>query len=231
MDVNSANPFAALVQSIRNQLTGSETATEIEAILSAAGVPSQIFGELLAQLKNDAATPTTAPSPPPIPVDDTVAPRLIVDWGAAPQIGHQVRPCFMVLSPAHADGQLSVQLEIDDELDALQMTDDVNVISPLPGQWEFHGAFRLTTDGEDCRPGQYLITLRLTFRRSRNSAAPVFFRSAIRLNVNDSTGAGPVLEIDGDGQSIVNLHGHDLRSFGRVVLKGTRIRYHQCPGK
>jgi hypothetical protein len=33
--------------------------------------------------------------------------------------------------------------------------------------------------------------------------------------------------IDGDGQSVVNLAGHDLRSFSRVVLKGDDKSHHQ----
>ncbi|NQV26505.1 MAG: FHA domain-containing protein [Rhodopirellula sp.] len=72
----------------------------------------------------------------------------------------------------------------------------------------------------DCRPGQYIIDVSVVFSRVP-SAQPQCYHCRIRLNApGGNERHGSVLEIEGDGQSVVNLHGYDLRAFSRVVLKG-----------
>lgn len=215
------NPFDALVETVRSQLSGTETSAELEGLLAAAGIPDTMFEELMLRIK-PSVPPPVPPSTPPSSHDSNItsSPQLLVDWGMHPQVGHQSRPCFMVLAPAYSGARLNVELQIDDALDFPEASSDVRVLSLGEGQWEFHVSFGLTTNGSNCRPGQYLIQVRAVFDDLTDTALPRYFQSTIRLNIGESGGAGPTLEIEGDGQSIVNLHGQDLRSFGRVVLRG-----------
>jgi hypothetical protein len=65
-----------------------------------------------------------------------------------------------------------------------------------------------------------VINVAVSFR-STSASPPRFYHTHIRLNIPDQTTEEErVLEIDGDGQSVVNLHGHNLASFSKVVLKG-----------
>lgn len=212
------NPFDALVETVRSQLSGTETSAQLESLLAAAGIPDTMFEELISRLKPSV--------PPPVPpattteLDIATTPQMLVDWGMHPQVGHQSRPCFMILAPAYSGARLNVELQIDDALDFPEASSDVSVLSLGDGQWEFHVSFGLTTNGSNCRPGQYLLQVRTVFAGVTDPALPRYFQSTIRLNIGESGAAGPTLEIEGDGQSIVNLHGQDLRSFGRVVLRG-----------
>lgn len=153
--------------------------------------------------------------PPNLPAH----PRLLVDWGELPRVGYQCRPEFVLLCPTFP-GRPDVHVQIDRELDAQTDESRVNLSSDGPGFWTFHLPFRMTTQGCDCRPGQYLLEVTVTFH-DVPADSPRFFQARIRLNVagNQEGGAG-ILEIDGDGQSVVNLQGYDLRQFSKVVLKG-----------
>ena len=58
--------------------------------------------------------------------------------------------------------------------------------------------------------------------RATHERQPRFYQTSIRLNVPSTAESGErVLEIDGDGQSVINLHGHNLSSFSKVILKGS----------
>lgn len=146
-------------------------------------------------------------------------PRLLVDWGELPQVGHQVRPDFSLVCPGYEACRPEIRVTIDRELDhndpplrRAQIED--------PGLWSFQSPFRMTSDGLDCRPGQYVIEVDLSFH-DVPAGAPRFYRCRIRLNVRDAGASdGGVLEIDGDGQSMVNLQGYNLKQFSKVILKG-----------
>ncbi len=218
------NAFDSLIETIRSELRGDESREELQRIIGAAGLPDTLFEEIVQRLQ--AAQP---PLPPdfdfnaaanPSATNQDVVPRLVVDWGMLPQVGHQARPNFMVLCASSDYSQPEVHLNIDRDLDCPAHEDTISPVRIGSGQWEFHAAFGLTTNGQDCRPGQYLIRIRLRFRDA-STGSMRFFQSVIRINIGNTGAAGPTLEIEGDGQSIVNLNGQDLRSFGRIVLRGS----------
>jgi len=128
----------------------------------------------------------------------------------------------MFVCPACFSGRPLVDVIIDRDLDHDESSEDIatRLKYEEEGLWSLHVPFRLTTANEDCRPGQYLLELNLEFPNA-NFQVPRYFHCQIRLSIPDTkSGASRELVIDGDGQSVVNLHGHDLRSFSRVVLKG-----------
>ena len=78
----------------------------------------------------------------------------------------------------------------------------------------------MQSDDRDCLPGQYLIDMELSCR-DIPVELPRFFRCRIRLTVpNANDDQGGIWEIDGDGQSMVNLRGYNLKQFSKVILKG-----------
>jgi len=146
-------------------------------------------------------------------------PRLFVDWGEPPRVGHQCRPDFVLWCPTDL-GFPDVEVTLDKELDSQMETPRARLQSDGSGLWNFNLPFQLTTQGVDCRPGQYLLELSVTLNQV-GDPVPRFFRAQIRLNVGTNRdGQGGILEIDGDGQSLVNLQGYDLRQFSKIVLKG-----------
>jgi len=148
-----------------------------------------------------------------------VWPRLFVDWGDTPRVGRQVRPEFSLVCPGYPS-RPEIQVLIDRDLDHEEAHWQPRPQEQEPGLWSFHSAFRMTSGGLDCRPGQYLIDVHVSFR-DVPPQMPRFYLARIRLNVPDQqSGADSVLEIDGDGQALVNLQGCDLKQFSKVVLKG-----------
>ena len=146
-------------------------------------------------------------------------PRILVDWGELPRIGFQTRPEFnLVCDPGWSEPKIHVTVD-------RQLDHDVNDPTRRPrrfeaGIWSFHVPFRLTSQGIDCLPGHYLVKVEVSFRKD-GQQRPRFYLTSIRLNIPSASESGErVLEIDGDGQSVVNLHGHNLSSFSKVVLKG-----------
>lgn len=77
----------------------------------------------------------------------------------------------------------------------------------------------MTSEGLDCRAGQYLVDVQVSFRETQQEL-PRFYRCSIRLTVSGAAGSGGELVIDGDGQSVVNLQGYNLKQFSKVILKG-----------
>jgi hypothetical protein len=147
------------------------------------------------------------------------APRLLVDWGEIPQVGHQVRPEFSLICPSYST-RPEIMIRVDRELDHDQHDPRRRPQQEETGLWLFHVPFRMTTSGMDCSPGQYLIDIDVAFRDVPKHL-PRFFRFRIRLKVPSSASVNHgVLEIDGDGQSVVNLQGCNLKQFSKVILKG-----------
>ena len=202
-----------LYQMVKNQLGASPTLPEIERLISAAsGILSltvEVSNRVVARFGSELAPP---------PSFDTI-PRLFVDWGELPSVGRQVSPEFSLLCP-HYHARPDVHIRVHHDLDHNPDDPQRRLQSEEEGLWIFHVPFRMTSEGMDCRPGQYLIDVEVTFREVPQGL-PRFFRCTIRLTVpglND--GVGGVLEIDGDGQSMINLQGHSLKQFSRVVLRG-----------
>ena len=198
---------------VKSQLSGSESLTDVSTQVAAVGqmvaIPADVIAEVVERFRHEL-----------LPVDNAVVtPRLLVDWGELPRVGHQVRPEFSLICPNY-QSRPEIVIHVDQDLDH-----DPNDKSRIPqaeesGLWTFHVPFRMTSEGMDCRPGHYLIDVDLSFR-DVPPELPRFFRCRIRLNVPDAAlNSGGVLEIDGDGQSMVNLQGYNLKQFSRVVLKG-----------
>ncbi|MFM7034451.1 MAG: trypsin-like peptidase domain-containing protein, partial [Planctomycetia bacterium] len=145
-------------------------------------------------------------------------PRLLVDWGELPQVGRAARPHFSLIASGIA-GRPTVKVTVDRSLDN-DPTDPLRQVrTEEAGLWSFYVPFSLTTNGLDARPGLYVIDVAVTFSHVA-AGQPRFLQTRIRLNIPDASSGQRELVIDGDGQSVVNLAGHDLRSFSRVVLKG-----------
>ncbi len=145
-------------------------------------------------------------------------PRLLVDWGELPQVGRAARPLFSLISET-SRGRPIVRVSVDRSLDT-DPTDPLRQLrSDEPGIWTFYIPFSLTSNGLDARPGLYVIDVEATFPHAA-AGEPRFLQTRIRLSIPSDAEGKRELVIDGDGQSVVNLAGHDLRSFSRVVLKG-----------
>ena len=146
-----------------------------------------------------------------------IGPELLVDWGDHPRMGHRANPCFQILCPGF-NSTPRISADIDRHLDH----DPPNIFpqSKEEGLFEFFLPFRLTTNDEDCRPGLYTIRLDLWFPDSPSTVIPRFYHCDIRLNIKSMVpGQEPVLEIDGDGQSVIDLEGFDLTQYSKVKLK------------
>jgi hypothetical protein len=201
-----------LFQMVKNQLGENISMKEVRATVS--GVAAILK---LDQHSVDVVLDEFRTILPPVPSSDFY-PRLFVDWGDMPRVGVQCRPEFTLICPGYAS-KPDIRVTIDRELDHDASDCYVRAKTEDIGLWSFHVPFRMTSQGLDCRPGYYLLEVQIAFREVP-SCIPRFFRVGIRLHapsVPDSKGG--VLEIDGDGQSIVNIQGCDLRQFAKVVLK------------
>ncbi|MFN9987619.1 MAG: hypothetical protein ACK52S_18875, partial [Pirellula sp.] len=201
-----------LYQLVKADLSSSATMAEIErsvlAVTGKLGIAPESTQRIIDLFRSEFA--------PAIKPDAT--PRLFVDWGDLPRVGYQVRPEFSLICPAYPS-RPDIAVSIDNDLDH----DDTDVRrrpqSDEQGLWSFHVPFKMTSNGLDCRPGQYLMDVEVSFR-DVPPGMPRFFRCRIRLNVSGTNTEESVLEIDGDGQSVVNLQGYNLKQFSKVILKG-----------
>ena len=209
MDVT--DPAGIFYQLVKSQLEPGAPLEQIREQVEAAGVAALISEEIVAKVIDRFEAEHAHPK--------FSFPRLLVDWGELPRVGHQVRPEFSLLCPGYEDFRPELRVTVDRELDHEE--DPLRRLQiDEPGLWSFHLPFRMTSDGMDCRPGQYLIEVELSFRDVPIDL-PRFFRCCIRLTVTDANAVdGGVLEINGDGQSMVNLQGYNLKQFSKVILKG-----------
>ncbi|MCA8989798.1 MAG: FHA domain-containing protein, partial [Planctomycetaceae bacterium] len=194
---------------IKQQVSENATLAEIEPLVRM-NVPSEeVVAEILNRFQSELKSRQNR----------VAAPRLLVDWGELPRVGYQVRSECTLICPGYEQCRPEVRVIIDRELDHSDSSLR-RVHAEEPGLWSFQIPFRMTSDQMDCRPGQYLIEVDLAFR-DVPADLPRFYRCRIRLNVSDANATeGGVLEIDGDGQSMVNLQGYNLKQFSKVILKG-----------
>ena len=206
-------PAGILYNLVKSQLSESATLTDaetqVQAVAASVGIPEDVVADVMSRFRTELNSEPGTVS----------APRLLVDWGELPRVGHQVRPEFSLLCPQYSS-RPDVCVRVDPDLDH-DPTDRLRrPQAETSGLWTFHVPFRMTTGGLDCRPGHYLIDVEVSFR-DVPAELPRFFRCRLRLNVSDASAVdGGVLEIDGDGQSMINLQGHNLKQFSRVILKG-----------
>ena len=234
-----------LLDLVRPHLKGDETVDDIAQRLKFAAqfqgrqLDDQAALELAQQLvpvdgpppPPDAPTAETQPPPPPpdaiaedAPPPEVAMPRLIVDWGDYPQVGHQSRPHFLLLCPEayQTKKRPKVRVVVDAQLDHEFEVQRPRRLKPDgKGLWGFHVPFRLTSNDKHCLPGQYVIDVAVDYPEVASPQLPHVFHCAIRLRIpQPDANAERTLEIDGDGKSIINLQGQDIKSFSRVVLKG-----------
>ena len=183
-----------------------------QGVLSNPNLAGLDRGELLAAL-DDVLGGREELSPSPVS-----RPRLLVDWGELPQVGRSARPLFSLIWP-DAQSRPSIRVTVDRGLDNDPADPLRQVRTEEEGFWTFYVPFSLTLNGLDVRPGLYVIDVDVSFSHVPEGQ-PRFLQTRIRLNLPDANSDRRELVIDGDGQSVVNLAGHDLRSFSRVVLKG-----------
>ena len=146
-------------------------------------------------------------------------PMLFVHWeGGLPEIGLNVVPNFQLVCPATYSVRPRCDIEIDSKLDHSSPSPHPRQITK--GNWTFSLPFGLTTDGEDCRPGTYLIQIKIRFLGLSDRNLPSLFHCELRLNVPRRSGNRRELVIEGDGQSLINIDGLDLNEFAGVVIKG-----------
>ncbi|MEY4566186.1 MAG: hypothetical protein RLY14_1156 [Planctomycetota bacterium] len=207
-------PERLLYDMVKSQLGSNITMQEVERVVlgvaAALNLDPQLVQRVTAVFRAEIA---------PSPVD--CVPRLLVDWGELPRVGHQVRPEFSLICPAY-ETRPEIKISVDRDLDHDENDPRRRPQADDKSLWSFHVPFRMTTGGLDCRPGQYLIDFEVSFREVP-ADLPRFYRCRIRLTVNSGNdGEGGVLEIDGDGQSVVNLQGCNLKQFSKVILKGSQ---------
>lgn len=220
----------ALVQFLESQsrqmeaaTTAAAPATSPDGTTSAGTSPSSSensFPESSSPESSPAESPLPGNPPPAKPAPNWTPPRLRVEWGENIAIGRQVCPQFFLTSPSDFLGEPRVELSIDQRLDHEESSCRPQLLKEDDNEWTFDVPFAMTTGGGDCRPGRYRIEVRAAFPHVGGDC-PWYYCCTIRLTVGDASGAdGPTLEIEGDGQSIVNLHGGDLKRFSTVRLKG-----------
>lgn len=207
-------PADILYNLVRSQLGENaslkDAEKQVHGSAAAAGITDSIVEEVLSRFRSELS-----------PQEDSseASPRLLVDWGELPRVGFQSRPGFSLICSGE-QGEPKIRVTVDRELDHDPHDPQRRLQWEADGLWTFHVPFRLTHQGGPCLPGQYVINVVVSFR-STSTRPPRFYHTHIRLNIPDQTTEGDrVLEIDGDGQSVVNLHGHNLASFSKVVLKG-----------
>ncbi|MCP4479234.1 MAG: FHA domain-containing protein [Planctomycetaceae bacterium] len=207
------SPSDVLYNLVQSQIAPEETFTDVEsrvrAIAAVAGITDDVTSGVLERLRLELQPPRA----------EEISPHLYVDWGELPKIGFQARPEInLVCEPSWSDPK--IHIAIDCQLDHDPQAPSLRPRKQEAGLWSLHAPFRLTSDGMDCLPGQYLIRVKVRFRRA-TLGLPRIYETKIRLNIpSNANGRERVLEIGGDGQSVVNLQGHNLASFSKVVLKG-----------
>lgn len=212
-------PEEAFLQTIHTHLDGEYAPEETEArILEFGKQVPQLAPERVAEIAREfrhrrellqSATSRTLEFP-----------RLLVDWGEGIYVGGKACPEFHVISPESYRGRPAVEIVPDVHLDF-----DPQVRCPElvdlgdDRHWIFDAPFCLTTGGEDCRPGTYRLELRFRFSQA-GPILPRYFRTKIRLTVKSAEALAPkTLEIHGDGDALLNLHGRDLSDFGNIIMK------------
>ena len=230
--MSDGNQFSedVLLSLVTSHFSGNETQDEIIACIRAVGESEGISDDVVASVTEKYLSQQRAGQSGEVEAESPTAPqspRLLVNWGELPRIGHQVRPEFSLLCPVSL-GAPDIAVSVDSDLDhnpeeptrQPKMEDD--------GLWTFCIPFRMTTDAMDCRPGQYIIDVSVVFSRVPSSQ-PQCYRCRIRLNApGGDERHGSVLEIEGDGQSVVNLQGYDQGVQPRGTQRRGR-RDHQSP--
>ncbi|MCL4205627.1 MAG: FHA domain-containing protein [Pirellulaceae bacterium] len=160
-------------------------------------------------------TPDDGPEPGWLP------PLLIIDWGVEPRAGKDLTPEFHLVAPGY-DGQPRVTAILDRRLDQQHWQQNPRLIERSESHWQFFQPLALTSGGQLCRCGQFLLEFQVVFPESRASEIRCF-RACVRVTVPDaSQSASPVLEIRADDSSLINLQGLDINRYAKIVVQGSQ---------
>jgi hypothetical protein len=194
-------------------LSGNESTTEIVSMIVDGDPDPDLTGDDIQYIAKEIRSKFTLAKR---------LPNLIASWGIAPEIGDRCSPEFLlVCGEDYSDGDLDVKFDLDEQLDFRESHTKPTPIINAEGHWIFRFPFNLTTDGEDCNPGMYNMTLELNFAGLADPLLPTSLYCDIRLTIPGDDAEERVLEIDSDDKSLVNLQGLNLRSFSKIKLKGS----------
>ena len=160
----------------------------------------ELLAEFLAPEHVDESQPQPETQPEPQPF-------LLFQMGNVVSAGSHLSPEFHVIFEGW-DGTVEVEATLSAGLDQHGWVSNPKVI-PLERIWRFHQTIRLTTDSNDCRPGDYLIDFTCHFRNSgihRDSSWYGSFKFQVAVQRQGE------LIISTEGNSLVNLSG-DLLSL------------------
>ena len=164
--------------------------------------------ELLAEFLAPEHVHESQPQPEPQPeTQPEPQPFLLFQMGNVVSAGSHLSPEFHVIFEGW-DGTVEVEATLSAGLDQHGWVSNPKVI-PLERIWRFHQTIRLTTDSNDCRPGDYLIDFTCHFRNSgihRDSSWYGSFKFQVAVQRQGE------LIISTEGNSLVNLSG-DLLSL------------------
>ena len=150
-------------------------------------------------------------------------PHLLVDWNTLPNLGAQCQPHFLlVLTNEYRDAKPNIQLSFRPELDFNAADLSPNIRQTTPGQWTWFFPFAVSQGGEDCRAGDYVLSVDINFDRTVHEM-PRNLHCDIRLTIPQKHQNNRTLEIDANGKSLINLQGLDLNQFGHIKLSGSDL--------
>lgn len=152
---------------------------------------------------------------PAAPVAEVV-PFLLIRLGEDIRPGAHLSPEFHVCHSGW-DGAAEVRAVLHGPLDRFGWNESPSLVRESSGYWIFHQSLSLTSDGRPCPSGEYRLEFDCRFTGSRQ-AYDSQWTGWMRFCVRDGS-AGQTLEVESDGQGLVNLHGLNLKNFATIKFK------------
>lgn len=153
----------------------------------------------------------------------TRLPHLIVDWKTLPTLGAQCQPHFLlVLTDEYQIAKPKINISVTPALDFNAENLSPKLRQTTQGQWQWFFPFAVSQNGEDCRPGDYVLSVEINFDRAMNEM-PRNLHCDIRLTIPQKHENNRTLEIDANGKSLINLQGMNLSQFGHIKLSGSDL--------
>lgn len=150
-------------------------------------------------------------------------PHLLVDWKTLPTLGAQCQPHFLLVlgdEYRHSKPKINISFKPTLDFNASDLSPDIR--QTTPGQWQWFFPFAVSQDGEDCRAGDYVLSVDIIFDRTFNEM-PRNLHCDIRLTIPQKHQNNRTLEIDANGKSLINLQGMNLSQFGHIKLSGSDL--------
>lgn len=177
----------------------------LQRLVQETGLPAELVAEVTDELW---------PATPSAPAE--VVPFLLIRLGDDVRPGAHLSPEFHVCHSGW-DGSAEVRALIHGPLDRRGWTDSPSLIRESAGYWVFHQSLSLTSKGRPCPSGEYRLEFECRFTGSQQ-AYDSQWTGWMRFCVRDGS-AGQTLEVESDGQGLVNLHGLNLKNFATIKFK------------